>query len=171
MKWFQNFMRGRYGVDQLSFALLILYFVITILGTAFRIPYIGYVALLLIVWCWFRILSRNTYISAHRKMRNLWGGSTRFRINGEQRNANFRIARHISITTVPTVSSVCVFRRGGVQLRLPARNVKQSLTSVRNSYCRRNILTAVFFIQADSRGKLLVHGRNSHFSAYSHLRD
>ena len=61
MKWFQNFMRGRYGVDQLSFALLILYFVITILGTAFRIPYIGYVALLLIVWCWFRILSRNTY--------------------------------------------------------------------------------------------------------------
>ena len=38
MKWFQNFMRGRYGVDQLSFALLILYFVITILGTAFRIP-------------------------------------------------------------------------------------------------------------------------------------
>ena len=44
MKWFQNFMRGRYGVDQLSFALLILYFVITILGTAFRIPYIGYAA-------------------------------------------------------------------------------------------------------------------------------
>ena len=61
MKWFQNFMRGRYGVDQLSFAILILYFVITILGTAFRIPYISYVALLLIVWCWFRILSRNTY--------------------------------------------------------------------------------------------------------------
>ena len=61
MKWFQNFMRGRTGVDQLSFAILILYFVITIVGTAFRIPYITYVALLLIVWCWFRILSKNTY--------------------------------------------------------------------------------------------------------------
>ena len=170
MKWFQNFMRGRYGVDQLSFALLILYFVITILGTAFRIPYIGYVALLLIVWCWFRILSRNTYKRSQENAK-LWGGSTRFRINGEQRNANFRIARHISITTVPTVSSVCVFRRGGVQLRLPARNVKQSLTSVRNSYCRRNILTAVFFHTGRFPREALVHRRNSHFSAYSHLRD
>ena len=70
-----EFMRGRYGVDQLSFALLILYFVITILGTAFRIPYIGYVALLLIVWCWFRILSRNTYKRSQENA-NLWGGST-----------------------------------------------------------------------------------------------
>lgn len=61
MKWFQNFMRGRYGVDQLSFAILILYFIITILGSLFRIPYISYLALALIVWCWFRIFSRNTY--------------------------------------------------------------------------------------------------------------
>ena len=35
-----EFYARRYGVDQLSFALLILYFVITILGTALsRIPY------------------------------------------------------------------------------------------------------------------------------------
>lgn len=61
MRWLQNFMRGRYGVDQLSFAILILYLVVTILGTFFRIPFVNTIALLLIVWCWFRILSRNTY--------------------------------------------------------------------------------------------------------------
>lgn len=61
MKWLQNFMRGRYGVDQLSLALLILYFILTIIVTAFRIPFGGYVTMLIIIWCWFRILSRNTY--------------------------------------------------------------------------------------------------------------
>ncbi len=61
MRWLQNFMRGRYGVDQLSFAILILYLVVTIIGTFFRIPFVNTVALLLVVWCWFRILSRNTY--------------------------------------------------------------------------------------------------------------
>ena len=61
MRWLQNFMRGRYGVDQLSFAILILYLVVTILGTFFRIPFVNTIALLLIVWCWSRILSRNTY--------------------------------------------------------------------------------------------------------------
>ncbi|MEF9966951.1 MAG: hypothetical protein RSC10_08225 [Longicatena sp.] len=61
MKWLQNFMRGRYGADQLSFFLLILYFIITVVSAIFRIPYVTYVALALLIWCWFRIFSRNTY--------------------------------------------------------------------------------------------------------------
>lgn len=61
IEWFQNFMRGRYSMGQPSFTLLALYLIITILDTAFRIPYTDYVALLLTIWCWFRTLSRNTY--------------------------------------------------------------------------------------------------------------
>lgn len=170
MKWFQNFMRGRYGVDQLSFALLILYFVITILGTAFRIPYIGYVALLLIVWCWFRILSRNTYKRSQENAKFM-GWIYPIQNKWRTKKREFQDRKTHKYYNCPNCKQRLRVRRGGVLLRLPARNVKQSLTSVRNSYCRRNILTAVFFIQADSRGKLLVHRRNSHFSAYSHLRD
>lgn len=61
MKWFQNFMRGRYGADQLSFALLILYFIITVISMLIGIPVIGYISLILVVICYFRIFSRNVY--------------------------------------------------------------------------------------------------------------
>lgn len=60
MKWFKKFMMGRYGVDQLSFGLLILTIVITIAGSILRLPvlvYIGYLPIALVI---FRMLSRNT---------------------------------------------------------------------------------------------------------------
>ncbi|MFR5079753.1 MAG: hypothetical protein ACLTDX_17775 [[Clostridium] innocuum] len=145
MKWFQNFMRGRYGVDQLSFALLILYFVITILGTAFRIPYIGYVALLLIVWCWFRILSRNTYKRSQENAKFM-GWIYPIQNKWRTKKREFQDRKTHKYYNCPNCKQRLRVPKGrGVLLRLPARNVKQSLTSVRNSYCRRNILTAVFF--------------------------
>lgn len=52
-------MRGRNGADQLSFAILVLYFIILIIGTIFRIPFISYITLLLIIWSFFRIFSKN----------------------------------------------------------------------------------------------------------------
>ena len=61
MKWFQNFMRGRYGVDQLSFAILVLYFIVTMIGMIMQNSMITYLSTILIIWCWFRILSRKTY--------------------------------------------------------------------------------------------------------------
>lgn len=61
MRWLQNFMRGRYGPDQLSFFLLALYLVITIVSSFLRLPILTYLSLILMFWCWFRILSRKTY--------------------------------------------------------------------------------------------------------------
>lgn len=61
MKWFQNFMRGRYGVDQLSFAILILYFIVTAIGMLLQNGLIVNLSLVLVILCWFRIFSRNTY--------------------------------------------------------------------------------------------------------------
>ena len=60
MKWFQNFMRGRYGVDQLSFAILVLYFIVTMIGLIIQNSMITYLSTILILWSWFRILSRKT---------------------------------------------------------------------------------------------------------------
>lgn len=59
MKWLENFMRGRNGADQLSFAILILYFIITIIASLFRIPFLNYVPLILMAWCFFRMFSKN----------------------------------------------------------------------------------------------------------------
>lgn len=54
-------MRGRYGPDQLSLFLLVLYFIITIISTFVGLPILSYVALVLVIWCWFRLFSKNTY--------------------------------------------------------------------------------------------------------------
>lgn len=65
MNWFQNwlqrFMQGRYGGDQFTFGLLIGYFCFTMLGSFFKVQLLSYIGVLLLVYCWFRILSRNTY--------------------------------------------------------------------------------------------------------------
>lgn len=54
-------MRGRYGVDQLNFFLLILGIIILVLTTMFQWPYVYWVSIFLIVLCYFRMFSRNTY--------------------------------------------------------------------------------------------------------------
>lgn len=61
MKWFQNFMRGRYGVDQLNFFLLILSIIILVLTSIFQWPYIYWASIVLLVLCYFRMFSRNVY--------------------------------------------------------------------------------------------------------------
>lgn len=61
MKWLQNFMRGRYGVDQLSNALLILYLIVAIVSAVIKSSILAILGLLILIYCWFRIFSRKTY--------------------------------------------------------------------------------------------------------------
>ena len=61
MKWFNNFMRGRYGVDQLAFGLLFVYFLLTFLGLFMHNRFITNLALAIMIVCWFRMLSKNIY--------------------------------------------------------------------------------------------------------------
>lgn len=69
MKWFQNFMRGRYGVDQFSFALLIIYFIISILGMIMKNSLIVNLSFIVLIYCWYRILSKKVY---KRSSENTW---------------------------------------------------------------------------------------------------
>lgn len=59
--WLQRFMYGRYGVDQLSFATLILYIILTVFNMFVSIPFASIIYLALLVLCYFRIFSRNIY--------------------------------------------------------------------------------------------------------------
>lgn len=60
MKWLQNFMRGRYGVDQLNFFLLVVAIVISLVVSLFRLPF-WWLSLVFLVLCYFRMFSRNVY--------------------------------------------------------------------------------------------------------------
>ncbi len=59
MNWFQKFMLGRYGVDQLSFFMLVLSIIISLVAQIFRIPFLGILVYIILGFSMFRILSRN----------------------------------------------------------------------------------------------------------------
>jgi len=59
MNWLRRFMMGRYGVDQLSIALLVLSLIFTSLAKLFRTPVLIYISYIPWGLSVFRILSRN----------------------------------------------------------------------------------------------------------------
>lgn len=64
MNWrdkFANFMYGRYGVDQLSRFMLIVVFVLCILSMFIRTQILSLLILLLIIFTYYRMFSRNIY--------------------------------------------------------------------------------------------------------------
>ena len=63
--WLQRVMYGRYGSDQLTLAILILYIVLYIIAQIFWWPILAWLSLLLLVWSFFRMFSRN--IAARRR--------------------------------------------------------------------------------------------------------
>lgn len=63
--WLQRFMYGRNGPDQLSMVIMMVYLVLYLIAQIFRWPILAIVSLVLLIWCFFRMLSRN--ITARRK--------------------------------------------------------------------------------------------------------
>lgn len=63
MDWLKKFMYGRYGVDQLSIALLIgsilLSFLTSLLSATLNIPFLSLITYIPLVICYFRIFSRD----------------------------------------------------------------------------------------------------------------
>ena len=58
-KWLNNLMAGRYGSDELSFTLLMIYLGICILGIFVDAAFLQLIGLFIILFSLFRILSRN----------------------------------------------------------------------------------------------------------------
>ncbi len=59
MNWMQRFMAGRYGTDQLSFALLLLGMILTMVANRLRMPFLMILSYIPFVLCLYRIFSRN----------------------------------------------------------------------------------------------------------------
>ena len=65
LNWLVNFMRGRYGVDPLSFALIIIGAILTFIGSIFNLLPLYLIACVIYLDCFFRMFSRN--IEARKK--------------------------------------------------------------------------------------------------------
>lgn len=64
-QWLSRFMYGRYGLDTLSYVLMGAYFVIYVISSFTKSPVLVLLSLAVLIWCLFRILSRN--IARRRK--------------------------------------------------------------------------------------------------------
>jgi hypothetical protein len=59
MNWLRKFMNGRYGVDQLSMALLVFSILLSFISQLSRLPVISYISLIPLVFVIFRLQSKN----------------------------------------------------------------------------------------------------------------
>lgn len=107
----RNFMSGRNGADQLSFALLISGIVLSLLSTLLRFGLLYYVGLAAYIWAIFRMFSRNI---AKRREEN-----TRF-INFRQ---NYRSSIRQFFTRLKNIKKYRYFRcpECKARLRLPRK--------------------------------------------------
>lgn len=60
MNRFRQWMMGRYGTDQLTFALLALYIVLYFIAQLTRLPVLAWISLIPFIFCIYRMFSRNT---------------------------------------------------------------------------------------------------------------
>lgn len=60
MNWFRNFMIGRYGLDKLNIALLVLSIILTFISSIADSNILLYISYVPLIWCMFRMFSRNT---------------------------------------------------------------------------------------------------------------
>ena len=59
MNWLRRVMMGRYGVDQLTFAVLLLYLALTLTAQIIHSLTLAICSIALLVYCYFRIFSKN----------------------------------------------------------------------------------------------------------------
>lgn len=59
--WFRRLMMGRYGVDQLTWVLLVLLLLLSLCGSIFRVQLLGILCWAVLMVCYLRIFSRNIY--------------------------------------------------------------------------------------------------------------
>ena len=71
MNWLQKFMLGRYGVDQMNVAVLILSMACTLTASFTRWLPVSLLGTLLLIWAVFRMFSRNTSARAKENQKFL----------------------------------------------------------------------------------------------------
>nr|WP_319489177.1 hypothetical protein [uncultured Caproiciproducens sp.] len=59
MDWFRRMMTGRYGTDQLTIALMVLYMLLSLTAQLTRLTVLSLIAFVPLAFCFYRMLSRN----------------------------------------------------------------------------------------------------------------
>ena len=72
--WFRRLMMGRYGVDQLTWVLLVLALVLSLCGSIFQLGFLRLLCWVVLFFCYFRFFSRNIYARQmeNQKLMRLW---------------------------------------------------------------------------------------------------
>lgn len=88
INWFRNLMIGRYGPDQLSIALVVLFVVLALSGNLTDLDVIRWISLVPLVLCILRILSQNTVRRRleNEKFLSLWNPVA---------NGTLKMVRHV----------------------------------------------------------------------------
>lgn len=71
MNWLQNFMRGRYGLDSFGLAIICFYFILTLFNIFLRMEIVSIISLLILIYFYFRVLSKNLYKRSQENMKFL----------------------------------------------------------------------------------------------------
>lgn len=71
---FRNYMIGRYGVDQLAVGLIVLSILLSFMNAFIQWPYFYFISYLPLIWCYFRIFSKNISkrYEENRHFMNIW---------------------------------------------------------------------------------------------------
>ena len=121
MNWLQRFMYGRHGVDSLSLALFVVYFVLYVpmsfarrLAPPWLVTLVWFISMAILAWAVFRILSRNHtrrfaenqrflqltaglrpwFSRVFRRLRTWWGDAAEWYRGREQRARDKAIYRY-----------------------------------------------------------------------------
>ena len=111
MDWYRRFMYGRYGADKLTAAILIVYFIFYLSAQIARSYVLLAISLVIFVWCWYRVFSRNVEkrrneneicLKGWNKVKT-WAQTMKGRIRDRKTHRYFRC---------PTAPAHCASQRG-----------------------------------------------------------
>ena len=115
--WFRRLMMGRYGVDQLTWVLLVLALVLSLCGSIFQIGFLRLLCWVVLFFCYFRIFSRNIYarqLENQRFMQFWWKLK-----NGRSQRPSREQRKNYKVFSCPTCKQ---------KLRVPRGKGKISIT-------------------------------------------
>ena len=109
MDWYRRFMYGRYGADKLTAAILIVYFIFYLSAQIARSYVLLAISLVIFVWCWYRVFSRNVekrrkeneiFLKGWNKVKT-WAQTMKGRIRDRKTHRYFRCPNCSSTLRVP----------------------------------------------------------------------
>ncbi len=132
MNWLRRLMVGRYGVDQLSIACLIGVLLLLIIARWSMLAIFDWLALILLVWCYYRVFSRqvNKRYQENSRFLRFFAPVTKFYRRLYQRLACVKTHRYFKC---PQCKQELRYRKAKEKLRLLAPNAIRNFVNEPNT--------------------------------------